>query len=81
VARNIVDIFIKTLRLGGETRLSQAMAVSKKAEKVAEAKYDVVYHCESARWLGVTMLTTCMTSDPNLDLHPAAVSGNVGLVH
>ncbi|KAJ9103348.1 hypothetical protein QFC19_004446 [Naganishia cerealis] len=39
------------------------MTNSKKAEKAAEEKYDVVYHY------------------PNLDLHTAAVTGNVGLVH
>lgn len=58
------------------------MPVSKKAEKVAEAKYDVIYRCayNVSRTVDVAHPSLYLT-DPNLELHSAAVTGNVGLVH
>lgn len=58
------------------------MPVSKKAEKVAEAKYDVVYHCANRVRYNVDVADPLLSvTDPNLELHSAAVTGNVGLVH
>ncbi|KAJ9104440.1 hypothetical protein QFC21_001935 [Naganishia friedmannii] len=55
------------------------MTNTKNAEKAAEEKYDVVYHFKF--WLVRIADNGHLSLDPNLDLHTAAVTGNVGLVH